>query len=107
MVDQKTLVVSLPSEWVKSQNIEKGMEGEIILSASGHVWAKPTGVFVRIENANTFHFSFQEWQGKVPKLFSETTNTETNQPPKKVVQPHLQKAGISAALAKIASHNPW
>ncbi|NBR04208.1 MAG: hypothetical protein EBT92_00375 [Planctomycetes bacterium] len=88
-------------------NIEKGMEGEIILSASGHVWAKPTGVFVRIENANTFHFSFQEWQGKRPRPFSENTTIKTNQIPKQFVQPHPQKAGISAALSKIASHNPW
>ena len=72
-------------------------------------WLKQEGkrAFVKIEDANTLHFSFQEWQGKVPKLFSETTNTETNQPPKKVVQPHLQKAGISAALARTASRTPW
>ena len=92
---------------VSLAEVEKGMKGEIILSASGQAWAKPTGVFVKIEDADTLHFSFQEWQGKVPKLFSETTNNETNQPPKKVVQPHLQKAGISAALARTASHTPW
>lgn len=92
---------------VSLAEVEKGMEGEIILSTSDQVWAKPTGVFVRIEDANTLHFSFQEWQGKTPKICAETTNTETNQTTKLVALPHLQKAGISAALAKIASHNPW
>lgn len=83
------------------------MEGEIVLSTSEEVWAKPTGVFVKIEDANTLHFSFQEWQGKTPKIFDETTTTETSQTIKQVALPHLQKAGISAALAKTASHNPW
>ena len=87
--------------------VEKGMEGEIILSAPGQVWAKPTGVFVKIENADTLHFSFMQWQGKTPRIFAETKYAETNESPRQFVQPHPQKAGISAALAKIASHNPW
>ena len=92
---------------VSLAEVEKGMEGEIILSASGQVWAEPTGVFVKIEDAETLHFTFQQWQGKTPKIFAETTYTETNESPRQFVQPHPQKAGISAALAKIASHNPW
>jgi len=78
---------------VSLSEVEKGMEGEIILSASGKVWAQPTGVFVKIEDADTLHFSFLDWQGKMPKIFAETTYTETNhKSPRQVVQPHLQKA---------------
>ena len=73
---------------------EKGMEGEIILSASGKVWAQPTGVFVKIEDTDTLHFSFLDWQGKKPKLFDETTYQENNHKSSRqvVAQPHLQKA---------------
>lgn len=86
--------------------VEQGMEGEILLSAPG-IWARPTGVFIKIEDAKHLFFSFSNQTEKAIDNHSKISLTQTSYFTKEVALPHPQKVGTSAMLVKTASHNPW
>jgi len=88
------------------ESVAQGMEGEVLLSGLG-VWAKPTGVFVKIEDANQLYFRFLNQPEKtIDKNIIATMPLATNFATAFVLS-HPQKVGTSATLAKTSSHSPW
>jgi hypothetical protein len=86
---------------------DKEMEGEIVLSMKGEYWARSTGVFVKVQDTDRLQFSFLNTKPKNQHIHPTTRGNDKKEKSRPVVPPHPQKAGISAALSKISSHNPW